>query len=130
MKRREENLSNNLLSVLVDDQIPNIVFAWRRVKKLLGATPSSSRFPEGNPGKFTAAHTREEVVLSGVGITPAISGPILERQRVDIFRLNHFISRAISRRPGPCQGRRSVAEPSAAVLDRVAGGSIIALGEL
>src|ERR1035437_7412928 len=36
---RRNSLSNNLLSVLVHDQVPNIVFAWRRVKKLLGSCP-------------------------------------------------------------------------------------------
>jgi hypothetical protein len=52
MKRREENLSNNLLSVLVDDQIPNIVFAWRRVKKLLGSYPIFFSVSRGKPGEI------------------------------------------------------------------------------
>jgi len=133
MKRREEISQHNLLSVLVDDPDTHIVFAWRRVKKLLGSYPSFLSVSRGKPGEILrAAHTaREEVVLSGVGITPAISGPILGETASGHFQAEPFHKQSDFPRPGPCQGRRSVAEPSAAVpVDRVAGGSIIALAEM
>jgi hypothetical protein len=52
---RRNSLSNNLLSVLVYDQVPNSVFAWRRVKKLLGSSPIYLSVSRGKPGGKTGS---------------------------------------------------------------------------
>ena len=89
------------------DQVPNSVFAWRRLKKLLGSSPIYISVSTGKPGGTTgSSHQGGSSPFKGRDLASCLRSDLWERQRMDIFRLNHFISRAISRRPGPSQERR------------------------
>jgi hypothetical protein len=119
---RRNSLSNQLLSVLGLAQAPNNAFAWKRIKKFLGNCPICSSVSQGKPVTKTGSSHQG-------GRDPFQSKGKASGSRVNKFCLNPSISRAISRRPGPRQGRRNPVEPSrrdtsaASTLDRVAGGN-------
>ena len=127
---RRNSLSNSLLSVLVHDQVPNIVFAWRRVKKLLGSNPILFSVFRGKPGGKTGSSHQGGSSPFRVGISPAVSDPILGETASGHFQAEPFRKQSDFPEAGPQSRAATVGSRAQRSLDRVAGGSIIALAEM
>ena len=100
-------------------------------KEALGELPHLLLgFQRETRGNLRAAHTREEVVLSGVGISQAVSGPILGETASGHFQAEPFHKQSDFPEAGPQSRAATAGSRAQRSLERVAGGSIIAPAEM